>query len=363
VSIWQEGKTEKMETMQNEITASSFTAQVLIVGDAADAFASSDISSNPDFRICNNMLDAITLSSEESFHAIFVLMSSFAGKLQSSLRTLRRVSTSDIYLLAQMHEEPLAMDLTGKSRLSDAIAKDYFICPTDPQTLLQNAGLVESDLEKGSAAIVSSDYKNARIRELEKLATEDDLTGLKNRRYVREFLRQIIDRSKNQELRVTLLVFDIDDFKHYNDAYGHAVGDHVLKQAAIMMLRCCRDHDVVGRIGGDEFAVVFWDKPGVSTDDDIKRARLASGSERRNVESGHPQQAFVMAERFRKAVCSAELSFLGPEGQGELTISGGLASFPQDGQTVGELFEQSDRVMLEVKRTGKNRIALVGNTL
>ena len=351
-----------METTQKRITTSSLTAQVLVVGDIAEAFASADISSDLDLRICDNMLDAITLSSEESFHAIFIVMSSFAGKLQSSLRTLRRVSASDIYLLAQMHEEPLAMELTGKSRLANAIAKDYFICPTTPQTLLQSAGLVESALENGPATIVSSDYKNARIRELEKLATEDDLTGLKNRRYVREFLRQIIDRSKNQDLRVTLLVFDIDDFKHYNDAYGHAVGDHVLKQASIMMLRCCRDHDVVGRIGGDEFAVVFWDKPGTCTDDDIQRARASSGSERRKIESGHPQQAFVMAERFRKAVCSAELSFLGPEGQGELTISGGLASFPQDGQTVGELFEQSDRVMLEVKRTGKNRIAIVGKT-
>ena len=89
------------------------------------------------------------------------------------------------------------------------------------------------------------------------------MTGLKNRRYIREFTRQIIEYARKENGRVTLLVFDIDDFKKYNDTYGHTAGDEILKQAASLMHRCCRPHDVVGRIGGDEFAVVFWDDPSI----------------------------------------------------------------------------------------------------
>ncbi|HEG43877.1 MAG TPA: GGDEF domain-containing protein [Phycisphaerales bacterium] len=349
-----------MKTVPKEII--SITANsVLFVGDPSVAFSNPEAINNFNCRVCGNMLDAITLCSEEKFRTIFVVMGGFGGKLQSVLQTLRRVNSSaEIFLLAQMHQEPAAIDLTSRRRLATGTASDYFICPVNVETLWQKAGLTETETIEEPLVAIKSDYRDAKIRELEKLATEDDLTGLKNRRYVREFLSQVIERSNSQSLRVTLLVFDIDDFKHYNDAYGHAVGDHVLKQAAIMMLRCCREHDVVGRIGGDEFAVVFWDKSdnkqsGGDNKDDVKPA-----SERRNTDSGRPVEAYIMAERFRKEVCSAELSFLGPEGRGELTISGGLASFPKDGKTVGELFEQADKVMLEVKRTGKNRVALVG---
>ena len=79
-----------------------------------------------------------------------------------------------------------------------------------------------------------------RIRHLEWLATTDDLTGLKNRRYIWEFARQILDHARQTKGRVTLLVFDIDNFKHYNDVYGHLTGDEILRQAAVLMRRCCR---------------------------------------------------------------------------------------------------------------------------
>lgn len=349
-----------MKTLPEEIV--SITADsVLFIGDPSEALLNPEVINNFNCCVCTNMLDAITLSTEEKFRAIFVVMSSFGGKLQSALQTLRRVNSSaEIFLLAQMHQEPAAIDLTGRRRLAKAAASDYFICPVNTETLWQKAGLIKSETSEQPIIAAKHDYRDAKIRELEKLATEDDLTGLKNRRYVREFLSQVIERSDGRNLHVTLLVFDIDDFKHYNDAYGHAVGDHVLKQAAIMMLRCCREHDVVGRIGGDEFAVVFWDKSDKEQSTGNNDAKPSS--ERRNTDSGRPVEAYIMAERFRKEVCSAELSFLGPDGRGELTISGGLASFPKDGKTVGELFEQADKVMLEVKRTGKNRIALVGKT-
>jgi PleD family two-component response regulator len=197
-----------------------------------------------------------------------------------------------------------------------------------------------------------------RIRHLEKLATEDDITGLKNRRYIWEFSRQIIERAAKEDGRVTLLVFDIDNFKHYNDLYGHIAGDEILKQAAVLMRRCCRAHDVVGRVGGDEFAIVFWDDPKRETPDP-----LAGGAERRSASADHPRQAISIAKRLVRELEAAELSTpgdLGPRGKGVLTISGGLASFPRDGGTIQELYEQADNALLEAKRSGKNRIYLVG---
>ena len=199
-----------------------------------------------------------------------------------------------------------------------------------------------------------------RLKQLEKLATEDELTGLKNRRYIWEFSRQIIEHAGRENGRVTLLIFDIDNFKHYNDVYGHSAGDEVLKQAAVLMRRCCRGHDVVGRIGGDEFAVVFWDRQ--NTEDRIQKSEVGKQKteNRRQIPADHPKEAIFIAKRFRKELGKAELHLLGPEGKGVLAISGGLASFPRDGATIGELFDQADKVLLEAKRSGKNRIYLVG---
>jgi len=166
-------------------------------------------------------------------------------------------------------------------------------------------------------------------------------------------LRQIIARGDGGNQPVTLLIFDIDNFKHYNDAYGHAVGDAVLRQVGVMMSRSCRQCDVVGRIGGDEFAVVFWDYQ--------EGSEIAGGDEERRGSDGHhPGEPLFMVERFRREIKSAELTFLGPEGKGVLTISGGLATYPSDGLTVEELFERADKAMLEAKRSGKNQIFLVG---
>jgi PleD family two-component response regulator len=201
-------------------------------------------------------------------------------------------------------------------------------------------------------AAVTVDATRERVKQLEKLATEDELTGLKNRRYIWEFSRQIIEHARGENRRVTLLIFDIDNFKHYNDVYGHSAGDEVLKQAAVLMRRCCRGHDVVGRIGGDEFAVVFWDDP--------RRGPLKEEAERRSATADHPKEAIFIAKRFRKELGKAEPHLLGPEGKGVLTISGGLASFPRDGSTTGELFDQADKALLEAKRSGKNKIYLVG---
>lgn len=350
-----------MAEVEQNISDADGLMESLLVGDASGAFEDRSQISASNIQQCDTMLDAISLAEEGAFATLYVVMSSFDNGLELSLKAFRRINPDlRIILLAKMYEEARARKMIRSLKDTDNPADDYIICPVDIKSLNAKAGLSKTSqaIPLNISSLIA--YKDARIRELEKLATEDDLTNLKNRRYVREFLRQITDRARKENVRVTLLVFDIDDFKHYNDEYGHSVGDNVLKQAAIMMRRCCRSHDVTARIGGDEFAFIFWDCPGEREKRSSAKSSDIKESDRRSTEVELPNEAVFMAERFRKEISSEELSFLGSEGKGVLTVSGGLASFPKDGQSVEELFEKADKALLEAKRSGKNRIYLVG---
>ncbi|AQT67970.1 Stalked cell differentiation-controlling protein [Anaerohalosphaera lusitana] len=344
-----------MKTVEDNSTARS--SKVLFVGNPLAAFENVEQTLEHDFKRCENMLDAINAAAHQPYETIYVVMSCFTNKLESAIRTLRRVNGSArIVLLARMHEEFQARQLVATPVNRGGVADDYMICPVKVDEVFGEK--TAESYERTSAKDADVDrQKDARIRELEKLAIQDDLTNLKNRRYVREFLGQILKKAQELDLWVTLLVFDIDNFKHYNDAYGHSVGDKVLIEAGEVIKNCCREHDVIARIGGDEFAVVFWDRPGDRLGEETVDA---SGERRRPSKGEHPDNAYQIAERFRRQISATKHEFLGPEGKGVLTISGGLASYPRDGQTVEQLFEQADMAMLEAKRSGKNRVYLVG---
>jgi diguanylate cyclase (GGDEF)-like protein len=335
-------------------TSDTDIRKVLLIGDIKSVFLDADVVCELPCEVCASMLDAVDAAAKNNFQAIGVVMSGLSSKLDSALRTLRRVNCeARIVLLAQMYEEPLAMQLVGPAANGANIADDYLICPLTAgrfyEAMMSPRGL-QAARAAAPAGIDTS--VETRIEQLQKLATEDDLTGLKNRRYIWEFSRQIIRHAGKENGRVTLLLFDIDNLKSYNDVYGHLAGDEILKQAAILMRRCCRQHDVVGRIGGDEFAVVFWEGPQATS--------VGTETERRSTTAEHPKEAIVIAKRFIRELKKAELPLLGPQGKGVLTISGGLASFPRDGATTEQLFQQADRALLEAKRSGKNKIYLVG---
>jgi GGDEF domain-containing protein len=191
-----------------------------------------------------------------------------------------------------------------------------------------------------------------RHRGLETLAMTDELTGLRNARYFKHFLASVLERARKEFFSVTLLIFDIDNFKQYNDAYGHGVGDDILRQTASLMKRCVRDHDLVARLGGDEFAVVFWGKEGPRQPRD---SSVAAGA------SKPPQTPQLVLERFKKLLATQEFKGLGPAGVGQLTISAGLAVFPWQAKSMQDLIELADRaLMFGAKRAGKNSIFLVG---
>ncbi len=171
------------------------------------------------------------------------------------------------------------------------------------------------------------------------MALRDELTGVWNRRYFHRFLTNILERAARERFRVTVLVFDIDDFKLYNDRYGHAAGDEILRETARLMQSVVRDHDVVARIGGDEFAVIFWDAEAP-----------------RQPNSEHPANVRMMTERFQRAICQHKFPKLLEEARDTLTISAGLAGFPWDGRTPEELLAKADEMAMQSKRQGKDAV-------
>jgi diguanylate cyclase (GGDEF)-like protein len=218
----------------------------------------------------------------------------------------------------------------------------------EPRILVAEAGAsIEPAVRERIAALqelVGPLAANAhRTESLHRLAITDHLTGAYNRRYFYHFTDEILGRARAERFRVTLLLYDIDDFKRYNDTYGHAVGDEILRETARLMRGVTRDHDVVARIGGDEFAVMFWD-----------------AEPPRRPDSQHPASAHELAERFRSALAEYEFDCLGPDAKGTLTISGGLASYPWDGATCRDLLRAADRALRAVKADGKDGIRIVG---
>ena len=176
-----------------------------------------------------------------------------------------------------------------------------------------------------------------RLAELKSAALTDELTGLWNRRYFDQQLLELLTRAADERFRVTLMIFDIDDFKLYNDRYGHAAGDEILRECGKLMRAEVRNHDVVARIGGDEFGVIFWD-----------------ADQPRRPNSRHPVDVRLAAERFQQAVADHRFPKLGGSAPGTLTISAGLAGFPWDGRTPEDLFERADAMAQHSKNNGKN---------
>lgn len=189
-------------------------------------------------------------------------------------------------------------------------------------------------------AVLTQARERARWREL---ALTDELSKLHNRRYFEMVLAQLVERAAAHHLRLTVLLFDLDDFKTYNDRYGHDTGDKLIQEIAEMMRRCTREHDIVARFGGDEFAIVFWD---------AEKPRVPG--------SQHPRQPTELAQRFCKAIADHDFKCLGADAPGPVTISGGLACYPWSGTTREQLILAADQALLTAKQTGKNRLVLAG---
>lgn len=169
------------------------------------------------------------------------------------------------------------------------------------------------------------------VREnLTNLANTDDLTGLSNHRHFHENLRHVFKTSKENNSPLSLIMFDIDYFKFYNDSYGHQMGDEVIKQIGSVLNEVVKKPNCAARYGGDEFTVIVPD---------------------------YEYKAMDIAQEIREAI--EAYSFEGAEIQpkGKLTVSMGVAGFPKQGKTPKELVRLADEALYKAKYS-KNKVQL-----
>jgi len=174
------------------------------------------------------------------------------------------------------------------------------------------------------------DLGQKHIENLKDLANVDGLTGLYNHRYFYECLSELISKSKNDGTELSLLFIDIDNFKLYNDLYGHQKGDEALCIISSIMKDNVGKDNIVARYGGEEFAVLI---PGDG-----------------------PESAVKIAEKLRSEIerypFEGEANLPG----GKLTISVGVSSYPSKAKTVDELIKEADDACYRAKFLRKNRV-------
>jgi diguanylate cyclase (GGDEF)-like protein/PAS domain S-box-containing protein len=167
--------------------------------------------------------------------------------------------------------------------------------------------------------------------ELEEMATRDPLTGLFNRREMSRVLEEELDRARRYQRPMAVLWVDFDHFKDVNDTFGHAAGDSVLRSISRLLLGSVRSVDAIGRFGGEEFVIVLPEM-------DLEEAQDT-------------------AERLRRKVAEKPQ----PLGNGQevpLTISVGVAVYPDHGQTAPTLCAAADKAMYLAKQRGRNCVAM-----
>lgn len=162
-----------------------------------------------------------------------------------------------------------------------------------------------------------------------KLATTDGLTELYNHRYFQDTLRKQIDSSKRYEQKFSLIILDIDFFKKFNDQYGHQVGDEVLRTVSKILKKNTRTTDYVCRYGGEEMSIIL---PQTSK-----------------------SEALVNAQRICDAVANTPLK-ISSNKEVNITISLGVSTFPENGETPQKLIEYADQALYNAKENGRNQV-------
>ena len=175
------------------------------------------------------------------------------------------------------------------------------------------------------------------IEELKNMVNRDGLTGVYNHRYFHDALREKIKDATDKNKPISLLYIDIDNFKYYNDLNGHQKGDEVLKAIGQLLSQSTRTMDIVARYGGEEFVVILPD--------------------------ADKQEGLMIAEKIRKTVESTYI--IGQENQptGNLTVSVGLATYPDNAKDDTELIKSADDALYRAKFFSKNRVEVYASVL
>ncbi|MCG2713723.1 MAG: diguanylate cyclase [Candidatus Omnitrophica bacterium] len=235
--------------------------------------------------------------------------------------TIQRYQNSPVIKMLES-DELVLMPLKAKNRVNGIIVADNFIT-NDPITKDDLRMLTMLANQAGLAIENSQLYEKTVYH-----AHSDYLTNLWNHGYFQFLLQNELEKAKATKNKLSLIIADIDDFKIYNDTLGHQAGDKILKDLAQLLRNQSRKIDLVCRYGGEEFVIIL-----PQTD---------------------KKEAFMIAERIRKDI--QKYPFLNEEifPNKMLTVSLGIATFPEDGMLPAELITSSDNYLYKAKNKGKN---------
>ena len=198
--------------------------------------------------------------------------------------------------------------------------------PFNVTNKLDDTGFSDEDVELLKAV---SDQAAVAINkaQLWEMAVTDSLTGLFVRRYFMVKLQEEFHRAERYEKNLSVVMADLDNFKDVNDTYGHSAGDSVLKIIGKFLQRNIRDVDIIARFGGEEFVILLPE--------------------------ADKEEARIVSERLRRTLAQLKLDDLP-----SLTISLGIAAYPEDGNSIEKLIKRADAAMYVAKQTGRNRVIM-----
>jgi diguanylate cyclase (GGDEF)-like protein len=196
----------------------------------------------------------------------------------------------------------------------------------------QSSGEAERRLATVLAEQVALALGNLKLREsLRNQSICDPLTGLFNRRYMEESLEREFSRANRNKTAVAIVMMDLDHFKRFNDTFGHQAGDTLLRTLGDFLKRNTRGQDIACRYGGEEFALV------------LTESTMAGALQR--------------SEILRQQVKQLSVEYAG-QLLGAISVSMGVALFPDHGTTMGDVLRASDQALYCAKREGRDRVAV-----
>jgi diguanylate cyclase (GGDEF)-like protein len=250
--------------------------------------------------------------------------------------TLKQNRVTIFTKTAEWESEPLFMHLdTNKITMIPIVTKRGFagVVTADNFQKDNPLSIGSIDLLNMLAHETGLAVDNAILFEKTKqLSIRDELTDLYNRRYCRQYMKSEVERAKRYKHPFSIVMFDVDHFKEFNDTYGHQAGDKILRTVALYLLTASRESDIIGRYGGEEFLVILPETPAKGAGEYAERVRLS-------------------IEEFGKS--NAE-GF----GQTNLTISAGVASYDPSRNTLESFLELADQALYSAKRNGRNQVAV-----
>jgi diguanylate cyclase (GGDEF)-like protein len=323
--------------------------------------------SNTEMRLINRLADLLqSCSTIDDAYSVATkscaeLLSKFSGSI-SVMQTARDVldrkvgwgqafgedsfASADCWALRLGHPHISGASGARCAHLSGSLTERYLCVPMMGSSRPMGAVHVMStagdcdNLEDGPAnrltivvaGQLSMAFANLRLRDsLREMSIRDPLTGLFNRRYMEETLNRELDLAARNRTRVAVLVLDIDQFKAFNDTYGHDAGDAILQAVSEVLTRYSRTSDVACRFGGEEFLVIL---PNCSLED-----------------------AQLRADEIRRRISALRIPYRGLSLSGP-TISCGLAAFPEHGDNAEGLIHIADRALYAAKDAGRDQVAV-----